>query len=63
MKMPARLVLCAALALGGCVVVPAEPAPVAYAPPPGVVVVPGRTYFYGGYYHHYYGGGRRRHWR
>jgi hypothetical protein len=45
----------AALTLGGCAVVPYEPAPVVYAappPPPAVVVRP-----YYGYYGGYYRGG------
>jgi hypothetical protein len=42
--------LAALLTLGGCAIVPYEPAPVVYAaPPPAAVVV--RPYpYYGGYY-------------
>jgi hypothetical protein len=64
MKIIAGLVLSCA-ALGGCVVVPAEPVayggPVIYGPPP-VAFVPGRVYFHGGYYHRYHGG-RWHRWR
>jgi hypothetical protein len=47
--------------LGGCAIVPAEPAPVVYAAPvaPPAVVV--RPYVYGGYY--YRGGPYWRRWR
>jgi len=57
------LFLAGALALGGCVVVPAHPAYVAPAPvyvtPAPVYVAPAPVY-YGGYY---YGGYGHRHWR
>jgi hypothetical protein len=53
MKTPAAslLALLAALvALGGCAIVPYEPAPAVYAaPPPAAVVV--RPYYYGGGYY------------
>jgi hypothetical protein len=46
----------AATALGGCAVVPYEPAPVVYAaPPPAIVVQPYGYYGYHGRWH--------RHWR
>jgi len=55
--------LAASLTLGGCAIVPYEPAPVVYAaPPPAAVIV--RPYpYYGGY--GYYRGGAywRRGWR
>jgi PXPV repeat (3 copies) len=57
------LFLAGALALGGCVVVPARPAYVAPAPvyvaPAPVYVTPAPAYYYGGYY----GGYRYRHYR
>jgi hypothetical protein len=57
------LFLAGALALGGCVVVPARPAYVAPAPvyvaPAPVYVTPAPVYYYGGYY----GGYRYRHYR
>ena len=54
------LVLAASLlaALGGCAVVPYEPAPVVYAAPPPAMVVAPRPYYYGGYW-----GYRRHYWR
>ena len=63
MKTIAALLLAAAV-LGGCAVVPVEPAPVAYAAPPAVVVQPYGYYGYYGYYGGYYRGGPycRRHW-
>jgi hypothetical protein len=57
------LFLAGALALGGCVVVPARPAyvrpaPVYVAPAP-VYVVPAPAYYgWGGPHHHYYRDGR-----
>ena len=56
------VLLLAGVSLGGCAVVPYEPAPVVYAAPPPVVVVrPAPIYgyggYYGGYYRGYYGGG------
>jgi len=50
--------LVASAALGGCAVVPYEPAPVVYAAPPPAVVVAPRPYYYGGYW-----GYRRHYWR
>jgi hypothetical protein len=62
------LFLAGALALGGCVVVPARPAYVAPAPvyvaPAPVYVTPAPVYYYGGgYYGGGYYGGRYRHYR
>ncbi len=61
------VLLLAGVSLGGCAVVPYEPAPVVYAAPspPVVVVRPAPVYRYGGYYGGYYRGGRHghRHWR
>ena len=53
--------LAASVVLGGCAIVPYEPAPVVYAapPPPAAVVV--RPYYYGGY--HRGGAYWRRGWR
>jgi hypothetical protein len=50
--------LIAAAALGGCAIVPYEPAPVVYAAPRPAVVVAPRPCYYGGYY-----GYRHRYWR
>ena len=50
--------LIAGAALGGCAVVPYEPAPVVYAAPPPAVVVAPRPYYYG-----HYGYYRRPYWR
>ena len=45
--------LIAGAALGGCAIVPYEPAPVVYAAPPPAVVVAPRPYYYGHYrYYH-----------